>query len=473
MMQAPRLTEAAAAASPWAAPVLPQRDRRSGGGVSDESRSSRFHMTLDYHEKQIACMRQEFASLRECLEDSGILSSERFHVKVHARRFSSVLRANPTRWDASLVDILQAQGIVDTIAVGAGLPTTRALRTSSRTVCQAAAAVAADLGQLASCAVCVLGGFNGSQCLSLAEMFDPHGGAWLALQPMAERRAGLTASMLGGMAYACGGSNDSQCLSSVERLDIASGIWESMPPMSDQRDGASSVAVAGQIYVFGGYNGLRFLSSAERFDPMLRIWESLPQMAERRYRGAAAVLAGKIYVLGGSDDLRCLSSAQRFDPLTGVWELLPPMEVRRDGAAVVAFSGIMYVLGGWDGMLYLNSVEMFDPMAGGWAPLRPMLERRHRAAAAVLRGQVYVFGGFDGRVYLNSVERFDPTAGIWEVTPHMRARRAWLTAVAVHRWAMSGLPAKRWRRLGISGAGSGSEETPRGLQRASGGMAWS
>lgn len=421
---------------------------------------SRLRRAVESHDKQLAGLRQELGALRECLEDAGYLNSERFLSRVHIRAFRTVIRAHPCKWDASLVDVLQAQGIIETIAAGCGLPATRALRTASPAVCQAAASVAADLGAPAygaSCAVCVLGGFNGENCLSFAELFDPDAGTWQALRPMAERRAGAAAAVLGGMAYICGGSNDSQCLSSVERLDIASGTWETMPQMSDRRDGAVSVSVDNQIYIFGGYNGLRFLSSAERFDPTVRIWETLPQMAERRYRGAAGVLGGLIYVLGGSDDLRCLSSAQRFDSNVGLWEMLPAMEVRRDGPAVVSFGGCLYVHGGNDGMHYLNSVEMFDPRSFLWASIRPMLERRYRAAAAVLRGEVYVFGGYDGLSYLSSAERFDNSLAEWEITPPMRYPRAWIASVAVHRWGMSGQPAARWGRLGLSNFSGMSE----------------
>lgn len=425
-------------------------------GGAEETRGSRLRRVVETHDKQLSKLSQEFAALRDCLEETGFLSTERFLSKAHSRKFSAVLRAHPIRWDAFLLDVLQAQGIVDTIAAGAGLPTTRALRTASRAVCQAAAIIAADLGAAygTSCAVCVLGGFNGAQCLSYAELFDPNSGHWQALPQMPERRAGPAGAVLGGNAYVCGGSNDLQCLSSVERLDLIAGVWEHLPAMTDRRDGASSVALESKIYVFGGYNGLRFLSSAERFDPERRIWETLPQMSERRYRGAAAVLGGMIYVLGGSDDLRCLSSAQRFDPISYTWESLPSMVVRRDGAAVVSFAGRLYVLGGNDGMQYLNSVEMFDPVMMRWEQLRPMLERRYRAAAAVLRGQVYVFGGYDGRVYLSSTESFDPKAGLnayWEAAPSMRIPRAWMFAVSLHRWGISGQQAARYGRLGLGG----------------------
>lgn len=438
---------------------FPRRQPYAEEAPRQPSLASRLRRKVETHSEQLAGLRRELDALRDCLEDFGFVSREHFLRRLHARSFAAVLQAHPCHFDASINDVLQGPGQLHSLTLAAGLSGTRALRACSRSISQTVAAVVAsvepDLRNPmygASCAVCV-GGFNGAQCLSFVELFDPTVGTWQALQPMTERRAGAAAAVLGGMAFVCGGSNDLQCLSSVERLDIPTGQWETMPEMSDRRDGAASVAAGNHVYIFGGYNGVRFLNSVERFDPARRTWEFLPQMSERRYRGAATVLGGKIYVIGGSDDRRCLSHAQRFDPMVGTWELLPPMQVRRDGAALVSFRGSLYVLGGHDGFEYLRSAERFDPLQGVWTMLPNMTERRYRSSAANVAGRVYVFGGFDGRIYLNSVERFDHKAGIWEPGPPMRVRRAWTAAGAVHRWGASGVRAERWGRLGLANHG--------------------
>jgi len=433
-----------------------------GPAASWESSSEsplRLQRLLDTHQDQLTKLRTEVSAIRDCIESVGLVSHERFLVHLHARHFATIQCAHPCLFEASLVHLLQAPGIVDFIAAAVGLPGIRSLRGAGQPVLQALAAVAPDLGSSSSDSgevVCVIGGFNGTQCLNFVECLDPVSGVWRSLQPMGERRAGTAAAVVAGRTYVLGGSDDLQCLSSVERLDLATDVWETLPPMSDRRDGAACANVGNKIYIFGGYNGLRFLSSVERFDPSMRCWVSLPEMAERRYRGAAAVLSHQIYVVGGSDDLRCLSSAQRFDHTTGEWESLAPMEVRRDGTAVVAFEGKLYVLGGYDGMRYLNSAEVFDPEIGLWSPIEPMAERRYRAAASIVHGQIYAFGGYDGRMYLNSSERFSPSTGSWEAAPPMRTRRAWAAAVAVQRWGSSGCPPLRWGRLGMGGFAGGS-----------------
>lgn len=408
------------------------------------AQGAQLRRVVEAHTEQLAHIRLEVAALRDCLEQVGI-PKERVLARIHARRFADILRVYPVGHQQTLAGVIEAAPPLRCIAAGAGLSTTRTLRVACSPICRTAAALAPDLGVppygAGFAAVCA-GGFNGSQCLDHVEYFDACVGAWAAMPPMNERRAGAAAGELFGKAYVFGGSNDDQCLNSVECLDMQLGMWEPLPPMSDRRDGAAAVGMGEHIYVFGGYNGLHFLASAERYHPSSRTWEPLPHMAERRYRGSAAVLGGKIYVLGGSDDVSCLGRAQRFDPATQAWEAVPPMEARRDGAAVAVLNGLLLVIGGHDGRQYLNSAERFDPDAGEWAPLPPLNERRYRAAAVVLMGEVFVLGGYSGRAYLNSAECLSSETGLWEDAPPMQTRRGWVAAVRVDRCVAGGdLPA--------------------------------
>jgi len=374
----------------------------------------------------VAQLREQNATLLDCLTAAGLLRTETFLAQLHKRRFAAARRTHPCVWRSSLTDVLEPSGGMALPTVGvslplasfAGMPSARALQGASRAFSDAVG-TALDIFGDRFCKLYVCGGFNGEHSMKSAELFNPATERWEAMAPLINARWDAAAATISGRLYICGGHNNHRMLTSAERYDPLTGAWEQLPPMAQSRRVASAVVIAGCVYLCGGHDGQRTLNWAECFNPQTSTWETLPPMVRRRGFAAATFVASKLYVCGGFDDDQAIRTTERFDPVAATWEALPPMRQRRGFAAAAVVSGQLYICGGHDGQQVLNTVERFDPAVGTWEPVPPMRHARAFTNASVISGQLYLCGGFDGRTALGSAERYDPDTGRWELLPPM------------------------------------------------------
>lgn len=72
----------------------------------------------------------------------------------------------------------------------------------------------------------VMGGKITNEALSsLVESYDPIKNEWTTLAPMIEKRAGARAAVIRGNLYVLGGYNGSCCLSTIEHYNQQSNKW--------------------------------------------------------------------------------------------------------------------------------------------------------------------------------------------------------------------------------------------------------
>jgi len=401
---------------------------------------------------ELSLCRNEVESLRDCLEENGVIEQVRFFVHLHRRCFEASCARHGVSRDLRFDTVFDTHSVAYNVGLLVGSTTMRSLREVSKPISPVATDI---LGTLGPGHVYVCGGFEGALALSSVERFDPTTGEWEALPPMSEARQYTCAGVVGGRIFVCGGWGGPQPVASVERLDPGSGTWRTMPPMLSARWGASAGVVGGRLHICGGLDESRQpLKSVERFDPLsvevlegrmdacsmpfvqAEPWQAIAEMSERRGWPAAGVLGGWLYVCGGRDEQRePLSSVERLNPGMGGWEPLSSMGAQRAGAAAAAASGRLYVCGGAFGAMMLSSAERFDPKAndgkGVWETLPPMVGRRAYVAAAGVAGQLHVFGGSDGGQCMGTAERFDPTLFQWMALPQLTERRSGAAAVAV------------------------------------------
>eukprot|EP00966_Prymnesium_polylepis_P233772 5407345-Prymnesium_polylepis.1 len=65
---------------------------------------------------------------------------------------------------------------------------------------------------------------------------------------MAIGRYSAASAVVGGKIYVSGGFDGINCLSSVEVYDPARSVWEAAPPMAAGRTDAAAAVVGGKIY---------------------------------------------------------------------------------------------------------------------------------------------------------------------------------------------------------------------------------
>nr|XP_023670146.1 kelch-like protein 10 [Paramormyrops kingsleyae] len=111
-------------------------------------------------------------------------------------------------------------------------------------------------GRGASTQVYICGGYNGIQCLSTAECYDPRTKRWTPITPMRVPRCGVGVIAYNDKIYAVGGSDRSSCLQSVEAYDPLTNRWCAVAPMFNPRQGFGIEVVDDLMFVVGGFNGL-------------------------------------------------------------------------------------------------------------------------------------------------------------------------------------------------------------------------
>lgn len=387
---------------------------------------------MDALHRGLETCREEAAALRECLEQSGALTGERFSAEVHRRRFSEVLKRHPCTMDVCAAEVLQTQELFRHAVQCAGFPTARQCATVSR-------ALLKNMDLLPP-RLYAIGGSDGASPLSTVERFNETGMRWESLAAMPTARSNLAVLEREGRLYAIGGTNGGQVLGTVECFDEKGEQWRALPPMPTARGGLAAATTHFHLYAIGGREGFQSLGTLERFDERTRGWETLPPMQSRRRFLAAATLQGKVYAVGGEDDaFAALRTVERFDPATNRWEPVAPMSTRRRGLAAVALRGRLYAIGGGHvaqgnpkAPLALNTVECYNAETNRWEECAPMPTPRSFLAAVVLRGRIYAIGGSDGSQVLQTVECFDTETNTWQTLPPMLTRRGFFAAAVLH-----------------------------------------
>ncbi len=319
--------------------------------------------------------------------------------------------------------------------------------------------------------VLALGGMNGNDPLSSAELYDPATGTWTATGSMVTHAgAGFTATLLrDGNVLVAGGS-------SAELYDPVTGTWIATGTMATPHGGGSTATLLldGKVLALSGtygdaISGTATHNSAELYDPATGTWTATGSFVAARYGHMATLLRdGRVLVAGGAT---CpawsgcdLASAELYDPATGTWTatgsmaggmsgqyghmatLLPDGRVLERGAppelydpatgtwtatggTVIAFNGPGVLLSNGGVVVLIDTVAyLFDPGAGSWTPAGTMAVHGYGYTATLLPdGKVLVAGGLDAdaadaSAALASAELFDP--GTWSPSPIVPATPA-------------------------------------------------
>jgi len=140
--------------------------------------------------------------------------------------------------------------------------------------------------------VIVAGGFDESEELSSAELYNPSIQHWMDLPDMNFPHYHGAMAVVGKKAYVFGGREQK----SVEVFDLETHTWTTLPPMSIEREGCAAVAVGNFIVVVGGGSDI-----VEIFDVETHTWSRLQNLPEAREYCAAGLVGNRILVVGGQN----------------------------------------------------------------------------------------------------------------------------------------------------------------------------
>ena len=305
-----------------------------------------------------------------------------------------------------------------------------------------------QLAVLLMCAPCILsacgggsggsGGASGGGGNSTAHGFQVTG-------DMEIERAAHTATLLAsGKLLITGGFNNTDNLATAELYDPTAGSFAATGTMTTARSSHTATLLAqgpaasnGKVLITGGSNGGFPLATAELFDPVTGTFTATGAMSELRSEHTATLLAnGKVLLACGTAD----NIAELFDPATGTFApttsgMLTPG--RWGCTATLLNDGTVLITGGRDDENVfsggsINTAEQFDPATGTFTATGLMTQFRNGHTAALLNnGKVLLAGGFNGNS-LQDAELFDPTTRTFSPTGLMSSPRANHTAALLN-----------------------------------------
>ena len=283
--------------------------------------------------------------------------------------------------------------------------------------------------------VLAVGGFDDTNAIATAELYDPATKTWSAAGAMSTARYLHTATLLqNGKVLVSGGISVSTAVPTNELYDPATNTWTPAGPMIAPRFLHTATLLAnGKVLVSGGVNSTTAVATAELYDPATNTWAATGSMATPRYYHVANALPnGKVLVTGGFSSTG-VATAEQYDPATGTWAAAGSMTVARwEHAATLLADGKVLVSGGINdasGKATVGTAELYDPSANSWSVVGSMAQPRNRHSASVLsNGKVLVVGGVElgavgGETVIATAELYDPVAKTWSLAGAMSAPR--------------------------------------------------
>jgi len=300
---------------------------------------------------------------------------------------------------------------------------------------------------LSSGKVLIAGGWDGTNYVASAELFDPATGICSPTGSMTTNRSYHTATMLtNGKVLVVGGYCDTPHheLFSAELYDPATGTWTGTgPTLVAHAYHTATLLSNGKVLVAGGTG-----STAELYDPSSGTWTDTGAMNRARWYHTATLLTnGNVLVAGGDYNYLpagVFPTAEVYNPLTGTWTSTTAMTTNRTSpSATLLPDGRVLLAGGWlmaqvqtnppaYSSFSLTSAELYDPATGNWtATTNTMTEGRNDHTASLLpNGQVLLAGGFqNGPGDRDTLELFDPVTSAWiTITNKLNSARSHHTA---------------------------------------------
>ena len=283
--------------------------------------------------------------------------------------------------------------------------------------------------------VLVTGGYDFTNRLSTAEVYDPSVGTFSATGNMTSRRDGHISILLQfGSVLLAGGSDGTNFVSTAELYNSSAGTFSVTDNMTTaRRYHAASLLANGNVLITGGIGigGVK-LSTAELYNPSSGTFSATGNMASLRTNQTSTLLTnGKVLVAGGIATAYS-SSAELFDPTAGTFSVTGNMtSARASHTATLLTSGRVLMTGGeYSAGSSHSTAEIYDPLTGTFSVTGNMSSMRRAQSGILLpNGNVLVAGGKSGSDDLSSAEIYNPTSGSFSATAYMVSRHNYHTSI--------------------------------------------
>lgn len=251
---------------------------------------------------------------------------------------------------------------------------------------------------------------------------------WNITADMSDSRTEHMAVALGAdKVLVAGGWDGTNNLSSAEVYDHTTDTWTATTNnMSSAHTTAAAVKLAdGKVLMIAGWDGSTNTTVCDLFDPATDTWTATGSVSYgRSYHTATLLNDGRVLITGGYTGSVNTPACEIYDPVAGTWSQTDSLVTGRSyHTATLLSDGKVLVVGGYNPAagFQLSSAEIFDPVTETWSAAATMNDPRAWHSASLLSdGRVMVAGGefFTGGTPfayegLSSVEAYDPVADSW------------------------------------------------------------
>jgi len=181
-----------------------------------------------------------------------------------------------------------------------------------------------------------IGGKGGTyeQRLSSMECLDmTDKSRWKCLPSMSTPRSSHTCEVMDGLIYVVGGGDGADWLSSAEVFDPEKNEWREIANLLTKRWKCGLVEHGGYLYAVGGMDSPKAgiwgapLNTVERYCPKRNEWRAVSSMLEPRFGSAVVSYQGKIYVSGGFGiNKSILNTVECYEPEKDRWSKVDAMK---------------------------------------------------------------------------------------------------------------------------------------------------
>ncbi|KAL4098062.1 hypothetical protein QTP88_022733 [Uroleucon formosanum] len=173
--------------------------------------------------------------------------------------------------------------------------------------------------------VYAVGGFDGSDNVNSAEVFDVEIEEWEMISSMSHKRSNVGVGVLNNLLYAVGGSvrSTKERLNSVEHYDPSLDTWTQVANMSICRSSVGIGVLDDVMYAIGGYrSGSKLCKSVEAYRPSVGVWTPIADLNLPRSRPGVFALDGFLCVVGGTHNSPDSDSVEIYNSITNTWKLM-------------------------------------------------------------------------------------------------------------------------------------------------------
>jgi N-acetylneuraminic acid mutarotase len=241
--------------------------------------------------------------------------------------------------------------------------------------------------------VYAVGGYDGTDELQGANVFDPATNTWSAIAALPEPLQAASAGFLGDTLYVMGGWNEFGPSAHAYAYDLATDTWSRVADLPSAVAAAGTAVIDGKLYMVGGCTGTCGAATAAvySYDPGNDSWTREPDYPVAVAYTACGGVTAKVVCAGGVAG-SSIKSTYSYTPGAAGWTQDADLPVDAWGAAAASANGRLEVIGGAidNGAEVTNQGFGYDPSTDSWSALPNSNNATYRGGAAC---GIYKVGG--------------------------------------------------------------------------------